>query len=297
VDLSGIIFVLLAIAWAVFLIPKALKHHDEVARTRSIDRFSESTRVLARREPVNDRDTRLVVTPPRVPAQRSTAPDLSTARPAASPSAALRPSQDPSQQPEQPTMRAAARAAARRRRRVLGALLLLVVAAVAAVVLAAAPWWTVVAAGGLTVAYLVLCRTQVKQEGRVLRVPAAAPAPAPVLDEPAAQERDHEVEIDLVSDEGAEDTLGISFAALQEAAAAPTAGSLWDPLPVTLPTYVTKPKASRTVRTIDLGAPGTWSSGRTVVDATRPPEGPAQPAPAAADTTGHGEDQQRAVGS
>jgi hypothetical protein len=34
VDLSGIIFVLLAIAWAVFLIPKALKHHDEVARTR-----------------------------------------------------------------------------------------------------------------------------------------------------------------------------------------------------------------------------------------------------------------------
>jgi hypothetical protein len=304
VDLSGIIFVLLAIAWAVFLIPKALKHHDEVARTRSIDRFSESTRVLARREPVNDRDTRLVVTLPRVPAQRSTAPDLSTARPAASPSAAPRPSQAPSQgpsqapsrRPEQPTMRAAARAAARRRRRILGALLLLVLAAVAAVALAAAPWWTVVAAGGLTIAYLVLCRTQVTHEGRPARVPSPAPVPAPVVaDEPAAQER--EPEVDLVSDEGGEDTLGISFAALQEAAAAPTAGSLWDPLPVTLPTYVTKPKANRTVRTIDLGAPGTWSSGRTVVDASRPPEGPAQPAPAATDATGHGEDQQRAVGS
>ena len=38
-------------------------------------------------------------------------------------------------------------------------------------------------------------------------------------------------------------------------------GSLWDPLPVTLPTYVTKPKARRTVRTIDLGEPGTWTSG------------------------------------
>ena len=36
-------------------------------------------------------------------------------------------------------------------------------------------------------------------------------------------------------------------------------GSLWDPLPVTLPTYVIKPKARRTVRTIDLSEPGTWS--------------------------------------
>ncbi|MGL5406626.1 MAG: hypothetical protein ACRDAX_07590 [Propionibacteriaceae bacterium] len=32
-------------------------------------------------------------------------------------------------------------------------------------------------------------------------------------------------------------------------------GSLWDPVPVTMPTYVQKPLASRTVRTIDLSAP------------------------------------------
>ncbi len=43
-------------------------------------------------------------------------------------------------------------------------------------------------------------------------------------------------------------------------------GSLWDPLPVTLPTYVTKPKAKRTVRTIDLNEPGTWTSGHTEQD-------------------------------
>jgi hypothetical protein len=30
-------------------------------------------------------------------------------------------------------------------------------------------------------------------------------------------------------------------------------GSLWDPVPVTLPTYVHKPRAPRTIRTIDLG--------------------------------------------
>ena len=64
-----------------------------------------------------------------------------------------------------------------------------------------------------------------------------------------------------------EDTVGIDVALL-EAIVIPTedGGSLWDPLPVTLPTYVTKPKAKRTVRTIDLGEPGTWTSGRTDED-------------------------------
>ena len=58
-----------------------------------------------------------------------------------------------------------------------------------------------------------------------------------------------------------EDTVGID-AALLDAVVVPTedGGSLWDPLPVTLPTYVSKPKAKRTVRTIDLGEPGTWTS-------------------------------------
>ena len=44
--------------------------------------------------------------------------------------------------------------------------------------------------------------------------------------------------------------------------------TLWDPLPVTLPTYVTKPAAARrTVRTIDLDDSGVWTSGRTEGDA------------------------------
>ena len=41
-----------------------------------------------------------------------------------------------------------------------------------------------------------------------------------------------------------------------------TTGELvWDPLPVTVPTYVTKPRAGRTVRTIDFAQPGVWTSG------------------------------------
>ena len=38
-------------------------------------------------------------------------------------------------------------------------------------------------------------------------------------------------------------------------------GSLWDPLPVTLPTYVDKPVARRTIRTIELSDPGMFSAG------------------------------------
>ena len=60
-DLSALIFVALAVAWAVYLVPKALRHHDDDARSRSVDRFSHSMRVLARREPVSRKSARLVV--------------------------------------------------------------------------------------------------------------------------------------------------------------------------------------------------------------------------------------------
>ena len=43
-------------------------------------------------------------------------------------------------------------------------------------------------------------------------------------------------------------------------------GSLWDPLPLTLPTYVSKPAARRTVRTIDLTQTGVTSSGHRAED-------------------------------
>jgi hypothetical protein len=57
--------------------------------------------------------------------------------------------------------------------------------------------------------------------------------------------------------------------------AVPSAAShgemVWDPLPVTLPTYVTKPRAGRTVRTIDFDAPGAWTSGHVEGEQTEMP--------------------------
>jgi hypothetical protein len=276
VDLSGIIFVVLAVAWAVYLIPKALKSHDEKARTRSIDRFSTGTRVLARREPVNGRESRLVVNRPSLP-------------PASSERVA--PAEVASLVPVSPrrleARRTAAKVAARRRRRILTFLLLCAVLTSAAAYLRYVPWWSVAVPSGLTLLFLLLCRTQVRHEiARDVAVLADAPDPVEEPVQPTAVpdgiaedrpvERGDEHRADDVDQ--TEDTVGIPVAQLQDAldadadgqvevAPAAAGSNLWDPLPVTLPTYVTKARAKRTVRTIDLGEPGAWTSGRTAEDA------------------------------
>ena len=300
-DLSGVIFVVLAVAWAVFLIPKALQHHDQVARTRSVDRFSGALRVLARREPVSKTDARLVVNSTtrvrsRVVETEVTetlveAPVELAADSAVETAPALSPAQLRAR-------RQAARVAARRRRRILSVLLLATVATTTAAAVAAVPWWSVAIPGGLTLVWLVLCRTQVRSESRVaVRRPAAAAATQPeqAVDAPVHVE---EVAPDRVADfdDEREDTIGIPVALL-DVVAIPTedGGTLWDPLPVTLPTYVTKPRAKRTVRTIDLGEPGTWTSGRTAEDAQIAADADAAQADARQDD--QGTDGARAVGS
>ena len=44
------------------------------------------------------------------------------------------------------------------------------------------------------------------------------------------------------------------------------ADRVWEPVPVPVPTYVTAPKAPRSVRQVDLTQPGTYSSGRRFED-------------------------------
>ena len=320
----------LALAWAVYLIPKALKHHDEVARTRSVDRFSTAMRVLARREPVNHRQARLVVTPPRpadagrilLPSTTPTPPSTPTPVAAeATPSEAVR------RTPARPAARrAAARAAARRRRHVLLVLLLAGVVVTGLAAFAVVRWWSVAIPVALTLAYLLLCRTQVRRENEaswtrdledVAATGEVAPRRAIRIDAPygTPQSSRNEQGFEEVSPD--EDTVtlpahvvaaAVHATSAEEAAllatrarevetvavSVPTVdgGSLWDPLPVTLPTYVGKSRASRTVRTIDLGEPGAWTSGRSEADSKLVEEAAAaqeQEAVEAAD--------QRAVGS
>jgi len=279
VDLSPLIFVALAVAWAVYLVPQALRHHDEVVRSRSVDRFSHTMRVLARREPVNRSSSRLVVTPGRVPSapvvttKASTAPTVDATAPAEVPA---RPA---------PVRREAARRAARRRRRVLSVLLLLLVLTGGLVAGRLLAWPVLLLPVALLLAWLVACRLMVRRErgisGPLARIPATVlPEAAPAfLAAPAGPAGDDTQEVAVVSAPLAEEAVsgvlptGLAGAVPDAAPLdvptprAPAAAGLWEPVPVTLPTYVSKPAAERrSVRTIDLDATGVWTSGRSDAD-------------------------------
>ena len=268
-DLSGLIFVALALVWAVVLLPKALRQHDEVAQTRSVDRVSDSMRVLARREVVSEREARLVVTPPAPPKKQPAPPTEPVVDTVVAPDAAVvapAPLSKERVAARIDAQRKAAAGAARRRRRIL----LVLVLAGAGVGVAAAlghlqPWAPAVPVA-VTLAFLVLARVLVRKEharwdaelGRLRsRVSAPTPAPTPIAEETAAPAPVEETAAPATVD----DTSSLPLGLLDDVTPTTDAGSLWDPLPVTLPTYVSKPRASRSVRTIDLQAPGVSSSG------------------------------------
>jgi hypothetical protein len=235
VDLSGIIFVALAIGWAVYLIPKALQREDEKALSRSVESFSDSVRVLGRRAAAT------------APTQTEPVPATATA----------------------PVVhrvtRQAARDAARRRRRVLGVLLTLLLGTVLAAAFAVAPWWSTAIPGGLVVGFLVVARLAVRAQQVRRFVADLDEASGPIEGLPLRPSLDG---WETQPDRGREDTVSVSAGELAAAVAAPTtdAGGLWDPLPITLPTYVTKPRARRTVRTIELTHGDVTSSGHDAAD-------------------------------
>ena len=281
------IFVALALLWAVFLIPKALKHHDDVALTRSVDEVSDGVRVLARREAVSDRDARLVVGPMLTTKVVGADTATSVTGRAAAPVRRLE------------ARRAAAASAARRRRRVLLVLLLASAGVGGAVALGALPTWAPAVPGGLVVGFLVLARVLVRREhaawdSDVRRVRAGSEPTADTTypAEPLPQATDTDG-TPVVS--ATEETAAFDLGLLREAVATADAASLWDPLPVTLPTYVGKPRATRSVRTIDLRDPRVSSSGRDEADSALVAEAEAE---AAAETSAEQDAApRRAVGS
>ena len=259
-DLSALIFVALAVAWAVYLIPKALRHHEDVVRSRSVERFSHTMRVLARREPVNRRDARLVV----APARAKSTPVVTTKGGGR----------------VEPDRRESVRRATRRRRVVLGLVLLANAVVLTVAAFSVIDWWFVALPAGLLVAWLVACRLMVRRE-RSDRRPLTRTAPRPAVDEPSQPTP--------AADESWDDTPTGQTPAIADP-------SLWDPMPVTLPTYVGKPAAERrSVRTIDLDSTGVWTSGRTEADARIARD--ADEAARAARADRKDDDGRRAVGS
>jgi hypothetical protein len=85
-----------------------------------------------------------------------------------------------------------------------------------------------------------------------------------------------------------EDTTGLARQEIEAVLA--DDGSLWDPLPMTLPTYVNKARARRTVRTIELT--GMTSSGHDETDSAL-----AREARESAQAGGESQAQRKAAGA
>jgi hypothetical protein len=270
VDPSALIFVALAVAWAFYLVPKALQHHDEAVRSRSVERFSHTMRVLARREPVGRREARLVVTPGRTPSTPTVSTKASTRAATGTPLADA-----PLPTTPLSVRRAAAQQAARRRRRVLGLVLLANAVVVGLAVAKVVTWPWVAVPATLLVAWLVACRLMVKGErAAARRVPVSSVVmPSAGSAAPVATPTDSDLErlephapAAAESPEIVEPVEPVPVAVPVAAPALRAPGS-WDMVPTTLPTYVSKPAATRrTVQTIDLESTGVWSSGRSDSD-------------------------------
>jgi Flp pilus assembly protein TadB len=243
-------FAIVVVAWAMYLVPLALRRHDQAARSRSIDRFSSTMRVLSRR---ND-DDRVVR-----PSLRPDAPEAVVA------------------ELERPT-RAAMKAAAARRRRVVIVLVAATLIVATVSVIGYLPVWSAAVPVVLLVGFLWLARRQVRvaNEAYWSYVAARRPEATNVIRRSAVRvDASHGVQREAADD--SEPTVTLTAEQVAAAAAAEehvvavsiqTADgeSLWDPLPVTLPTYVDKPVAKRTIRTIELSDPGLFSSGHSEDD-------------------------------
>lgn len=232
---SGVIYAIIIGMWAAYFIPRWLRRHEELSESRSVERFDQAMRILSRREPTPDR--RAVVMPPR---PRTSGPSL----PARTPLPAQRPA----------AVGASRRAAAApvRRRRILAALLLATLVAALLAPLTPVPWWVPVLELVATLGYVAHLRAQVRR-GR-----EAGPSRATVRAGMAARrtpldalDRLRSVRRELAEERAAENA---RWAAAEEAEralreeeerATEAAAGGWEPVPVPLPTYVSKPPAPR----------------------------------------------------
>jgi hypothetical protein len=228
VGTTGVIFAAIAIAWLAYLVPHFVRRRDddeELDGSDPADRFSDSMRIVRHgTAPLLDHDLEEIA-----PFEVSTP---QTRR------AAIY------------DLRRLERVAASRRRRVLLSLLAALSAMIGFCTVHLVPWWSTAIPGGLLLIFLVIARISVM----IMRKSLGA----------RYREIQHggtESTIFLSRKDFPKSGIEVrSTGGKADFVARP--GVLWDPIPITMPTYVSKPLAPRTVRTIDLSGPGVASSAR-----------------------------------
>lgn len=251
---TGLIVAFVVAIWAAYFVPLVLRRYDEASTSSSLEDLSPLSRVI---------------TPPTTASEQAQTPEPTPA--VDEPSSETDTDADAAPPPRPRVTGSAARRAARRRRRTLLTLLAATAIVGGLVGFRLVPIWSVAIPAGLVLVWLVACRVQVRHErglsSKKKRVTKPAKASAAESDDEStvivssqAEEvnpaRRHVMESTPLEVDALDDQLVIA------APSVATSGELvWDPLPVTVPTYVTKPRAGRTVRTIDFAQPGAWTSG------------------------------------
>jgi hypothetical protein len=218
VGTTGLIFTAIAVAWLAYLVPHFVRRRDDdpVPQTDPSDRFSDSVRIVKHgTAPLLDQDLS------EIGSYEVSTPLTRRAALA--------------------DLRRLEKVAALRRRRVLLALLAILSAVIGVAAVDLLPWWSVVVAGGLVVGFFIVARVSVWIMHRN-------------LDRRYADLRQGDAEVTVLLNRAQV----AAKAESDEPAASEskqTRTDLWDPVPITTPTYVSKPLAPRTVRTIDLSGP------------------------------------------
>ncbi len=227
---NGLIFAFVVALWAAYFVPLAVRRYDEASKTSSLEKLSSFARIF----PHPEEDRELEIKTPEVKTKRIT--------------------------------REAARVAARRRRNVLFVLTAGLAATAGAAAFNAIAWSWVAIPTGLIGVFLVAARLMVRSElglnqrsvAHTMRV-VEEDENTVVLShqfEDVEPDRKHVMEKTPLEPGALDDKIEIAVPVMSA-----KGEPVWEPLPVTLPTYVTKPRVGRTIRTINFGESGAWTSG------------------------------------
>lgn len=273
--MSGLIGLAIVGIWLVVLVPMWLNRHEADDATRSMDSFSTAMRVLSRRSPSRG-DRRYVVMPRRdnlgVTVDNNPAANSTGRR-----GAVNRRSFGGAFRRRQASRGVGSAGRARlmaRRRRLTGVVLGLLAVLLVTSAIGLTSWWYELAVALAVAGYVIHLRSEAiriqelqrRRQARAARAAASSGqwnAPQPAYRQPVASAR--------ASVLGDEEVL-----AAPVSAAGTENGSRWAPVPVPLPTYVSKPVVQRpaasatpradvdATRTIDLTKPGVWTDDHEV---------------------------------
>jgi hypothetical protein len=221
VGTTGVIFAAIAVAWLAYLVPHFVRRPEDATElddSDPADRFSDSMRIVRHgTAPLLDHDLEEI--------------------------AAFEVSTPQTRRAAVNDLRRLEQLAASRRRRALLGLMALLSAVIGFCAVQLIPWWSTAIPSGLLLIFVLVARISV----RAMRTKLAA------------RSRD-------IRHGNNESTIFLSLKDFPKGGAdshspsgktdvAAKPGPLWDPIPITMPTYVSKPLAPRTVRTIDLSGP------------------------------------------